>query len=99
MGKGKIIAGFVLGIIGIVFGILSGYFSIVGLPVAIVGLVLSVIGMKQEKASRGSFGGLGIAALVIGIVAVVFTTIAFFTCGLCIICASGTASSILHSLK
>ncbi len=89
MGKGKIIAGFVLGIIGIVFGILSGYFSIVGLPVAIVGLVLSVAGGKEAR-NAGEKSGLAVAGLVLGIIAVVFTAIAFFTCGLCIICATAS---------
>lgn len=94
MGKGKIVAGFVLGIIGIVFGILSGYFSIIGLPVAIIGLILSVSGGKAAKAETGRSGGLAVAGLVLGIIAVVFTGIAFFTCGLCIICASGAVGAL-----
>lgn len=91
MGKGKAIAGFVLSIVGVVFGILSGYFSLVGLPVAIVGLVLSVNGGKQLRANSQP-AGLATAGLVIGIIAVVFTGIAFFTCGLCAICAGGLAA-------
>lgn len=93
MGKGKSIAGFVLGIVGIVFGILSGWFSIIGLPVAIVGLVLSIQGGKAAKAETGKAGGIATAGLVLGIIAVVFTGIAFFTCGLCVICAAGMADS------
>ena len=93
MGKGKAVAGMVLGIIGIVFGLLSGWFSLIGLPVAIVGLVLSVQGGKQLKA-EGQPSGIATAGLVLGIIAVVFTAIAFFTCGICIICAAGTASSV-----
>ncbi len=87
-GKGQIIAGFVLGIIGIVFGILNGYFSIIGLPVAIIGLVLSVTGGKKAKVA-GQPSGFATAGLVIGIIAVVFTAIAFFTCGICVLCATG----------
>ncbi len=86
-GKGSAVAGFVLGIIGIVFGILSGYLSLLGLPVAITGLVLSVNGGKKLKAA-GLPSGIATAGLVLGIIAVVFTAIAFFTCGLCIICAT-----------
>ena len=86
MGKGKAVAGMVLGIIGVVCGVLSGYLSLIGLPVAIVGLVLSVIGGKQLKAS-GQPSGVATAGLVLGIIAVVFTAIAFFTCGICIILA------------
>lgn len=93
MGKGKAIAGLVLGIVGVVFGILSGYFSLVGLPVAIVGLVLSVSGGKQLRANNMP-SGIATAGLVLGIIAVVFTAIAFFTCGLCIICATGTSSGL-----
>lgn len=93
MGKGKIVAGFVMGIVGIVFGLLSGVFSIVGLPVAVVGLILSVSGGKAAKAA-GQPSGLATAGLVLGIIAVVFTAIAFFTCGICILCAAGTSASI-----
>ena len=93
MGKGKAVAGMVLGIIGVVCGVLSGYLSLIGLPVAIVGLVLSVIGGKQLKAS-GQPSGIATAGLVLGIIAVVFTAIAFFTCGICIICAASTTSAV-----
>ncbi len=93
MGKGKAIAGLVLGIIGIVCGLLSGYLSLIGLPIAIVGLVLSVSGRKALKANNLP-AGIGTAGLVLGIIAVVFTAIAFFTCGLCIICAAGAAGSL-----
>ncbi len=94
MGKGKAIAGLVLGIVGIVFGILSGYFSLVGLPVAIVGLVLSVSGRKNLIDS-GESAGLGTAGMVLGIIAVVFTAIAFFTCGICILCAASAVNSMV----
>ncbi len=90
-GKGKAIAGMILGIIGIVFGVLSGCFSLVGLPVSIVGLVLSVSGRKA-LVKNGLPAGIGTAGLVLGIIAVVFTAIAFFTCGICIICATGIAA-------
>lgn len=94
MGKGQSIAGLVLGIVGIVCGVLSGWFSIIGLPIAIVGLILSVAGGKKAKAETGKSGGIATAGLVLGIIAVVFTAIAFFTCGLCIICATGAVASL-----
>lgn len=94
MGKGKAAAGLILGIIGIVFGILSGYFSIIGLPVAVVGLCLSVSARKQLTANNLPTG-LATGGLVVGIVAVVFTAIAFFTCGICIVCATSAGSSLL----
>ena len=52
MGKGKAIAGFVLGIVGIVFALLGTWFSIIGLPIAITGLCLSVAGGKALKANN-----------------------------------------------
>ncbi|MGN1096204.1 MAG: hypothetical protein ACI4QR_07415 [Eubacteriales bacterium] len=91
MGKGKVIAGFVLGIVGIVFGFLNGWFSLVALPISIVGLVLSISGGKQLKAAGGK-SGLATAGLVLGIIAVVISAITFFTCGLCIICAGAVGS-------
>ena len=97
MGKGQTIAGFVLGIVGIVCGILSGYLSLIGLPVAIVGLILSVQGGKKLRAA-GQPAGMATAGLVLGIIAVVFTAIAFFTCGICIICAGTTANALESSL-
>lgn len=93
MGKGKAIAGLVLGIVGIVCGLLSGYLSLIGLPIAIVGLVLSVKGGKQLRADNQPTG-LATAGLVLGIIAVVFTAIAFFTCGLCIICVTASSSLV-----
>lgn len=93
MGKGQSIAGFVMGIVGIVFSILSGWFSVLGLPIAIVGLVLSVSGGKKLRANNLPTG-ISTAGLVLGIVATVFATIAFFTCGLCVICATGTVAGI-----
>lgn len=93
MGKGQSIAGLVLGIVGIVFGVLNGWFSIIGLPVAIVGLILSVVGGKKLRRNEQP-AGIATAGLVLGIIAVVFTAIAFFTCGLCIICAAGLEAGI-----
>ena len=92
MGKGKTIAGFVLSIVGVVCGVLSGYLSLIGLPVSVVGLVLAIVGGKQLKAA-GQPTDLATAGLVIGIVATVFSTIAFFTCGLCIICGTAIGAS------
>lgn len=93
MGKGKAIAGMILGIVGIVCGVLSGWLSLIGLPVAVVGLCLSVSGGKQLKEANQP-AGVATAGLVLGIIAVVFTAIAFFTCGVCILCAAGAASSL-----
>ena len=97
MGKGQTIAGFVLGIVGIVFGILSGWFSVIGLPVSVVGLVFAVIGGKKLRANEQPTG-LATAGLVLGIIAVVFTAIAFFTCGLCVICATATVGGLGSAL-
>ena len=85
--KGKAIAGLVLGIVGIVFSFLGAWFSVIALPIAIVGLVLSVMG-KKTLAAAGQPTGLGTAGLVLGIIAVVFSAISFFTCGICTICVA-----------
>ena len=103
--KGKVIAGFVLGIVAIVLGLLGGWASVISLPAAIVGLVLSVMGGKELQAA-GEKSGLQTAGFVIGIVAVVLTAISFVTCGLCTICvtaaandAGKTAEEFLKGLK
>ena len=93
MGKGFAITGFVLSIVGTVFGFLSGIFSIIGLPVAITGLVLAVIGGKKLAANEQP-KGIATAGLVLGIISVVLTGISFFTCGLCILCATGSAAGL-----
>ncbi len=93
MGKGKAIAGFVLGIVGIVLGFLNGYFSIVALPVSIVGLCLAVAGGKQLRANEQP-RGIATAALVLGIIATVISAITFFTCGICILCVGAAAASL-----
>ena len=85
----KAVVGFVLTILGVVFafGPISAWLCVIALPVAIVGLCLSVSARKAMKAA-GQSAGLATAGLVIGIIAVVFAAISFFTCGLCVICAS-----------
>ena len=97
--KGKAIAGLVLSIVALVIG-WWGILAFVGLPMAIVGLVLSVSGGKQLKAA-GQPSGIATAGLVIGIIAVVLTGIAFFTCGLCVLCieaADGAVKSEFDSI-
>ena len=91
--KGQAIAGMTLGIIGIVFGILGSIFSILGLPISIVGLVLSVTG-RGKLIAAGQPSGIGTAGLVLGIIAVVFSGIAFFTCGICTLCVAGAAGGL-----
>ena len=88
IGKGKAIAGLVLGIVGIVLAFLGTYFSIASLPVSIVGLCLSVVGGKQLRANNTP-SGIATAGLVLGIIAVVFSAIMFFTCGICTILLAG----------
>jgi hypothetical protein len=88
--KGKAVAGLVLSIVGLVLSFLGTFFSIAALPVSIVGLVLAVSG-KKALASAGQPAGIGTAGMVLGIIAVVFSAIFFFTCGLCTICAVAAA--------
>ena len=96
--KGKATAGLVLGIVGLVFSFIGGWFSILALPMAIVGLVLSVSG-KKALAAAGQPAGLGTAGLVIGIIAVVFSGIFFFTCGVCVVCVEAAGDAALDELE
>ena len=89
--KGKAIAGLVLGIVGLVFSFCGTWFSIIALPIAIVGLILSIVGRKQLVAA-GSPAGIGTAALIVSIIAVVFAVIFFFTCGVCTLAVIGAAN-------
>lgn len=89
MGKGLTIAGFVCSIVGLVLSWFGTYFSIAALPVSIVGLVLSVVGGKKLRAENGSTG-LATAGMVVGIIAVVFSAIFFFTCGICMLVAANS---------
>ena len=84
-GKAFAIAGFVCAIVGLVIGFFGTYFSIVSLPLSVTGLVLSVIGRKK-CAEEGLPTGMATAGFVIGIIATVFSTIFFFTCGICTLC-------------
>ena len=93
MGKGKAIAGFVLSLLGVVFGLMNGIFSIVGLPISVIGLSLAVSGGKELKRNDQP-SGIATAGLVLGIIAVVFTTITFFTCGICVLCAGAGLASL-----
>lgn len=96
--KGKAIAGLVLGIVGLVFSFLGTWFSVIALPIAIVGLVLSVMGKKALTAA-GQPAGIGTAGLVLGIIAVVFSAIFFFTCGICTICVATGEGLVENALE
>ncbi len=84
MGKSQSVAGFVVSLVGLVLSFLGGIFSIIALPASIVGLVLAVNGGKKYKAN-GEKSGLATAGMVIGIIAVLFSAIFFFTCGICVL--------------
>lgn len=92
--KGQAIAGLVLGIVGIVFSFFGTIFSILALPISVVGLVLAVMGGKKLKAA-GQPAGIATAGLVLGIIAVVFSGIMFFTCGICTLCVASGAAGLL----
>lgn len=92
MGKGKVIAGFVLGIIGLLMGF-GFLISILALPVSVIGLILSVSGGKQLRGA-GVRSGMATASLVISIIATSFSAITFFTCGICILWTAARAADI-----
>ena len=94
-GKGLAVAGLVLSIVGLVFSFLGTWFSIIALPVSIVGLVLAVMGGKKLKAV-GAPAGIATAGLVLNIIAVVFSAIFFFTCGICTLCVAAKVNDTLN---
>lgn len=97
-GKGKQVAGLVLGIISLVF-YWAPYFNIVTLILGIVGIVLSVKG-KKASAAVGAPTGAGTAGLVLSIIGVVLSGIGVFTCTLCAgaLCAAEDAIYDAYSL-
>ncbi|MBQ9770043.1 MAG: hypothetical protein IJW27_07545 [Clostridia bacterium] len=97
-GKGLAVAGLVLSIVGLVFSFLGGWFSVLALPLSIVGLVLAVVGGKKLKAV-GAPAGIATAGLVLGIIAVVFSAIFFFTCGICTLCVAAKLNEGLNDLN
>lgn len=98
MGKNSAIAGLVLSIVGLVISFFGTWFSVIALPVAIVGLVLAISGGKKLR-EEGAPSGIATAGLVVGIIAVVFSAIFFFTCGLCTICVASGANQINDALN
>ncbi len=90
------IAGLIISIVGLVLSFCGGWFSIVSLPVSVVGLILAIIGGKQLRAA-GQPTGVATAALVLGIIAVVFSGIFFFTCGICLLCVTNEINNALGS--
>ena len=89
MGKGQAIAGFVLAIVGTVLSFFGAIGSFLALPISVVGLVLAIIGGKKLKENQQS-RGFATAGLVIGIIAVALSSISFLTCGICVLCATGS---------
>ncbi len=72
-GQGQAAAGFVLSLVGLVVSFWSSLYWFISLPSAIVGLCLSVVGGKQLTES-GQKKGLATAGLVLGIIAIVFSS-------------------------
>ena len=101
MGRNYTIAGFACGTVGLVFAVISGVLPVLALfslPLAIVGLVLSIKGGKELQANNMP-KGLATAGLVVGIVATALGAIAFFTCGLCVICAVSAEKAAENALR
>ncbi len=84
------VAGLILAILGLISGCIGfavPILSIIGLPIALVGLILSCVARKKQA------NGLSTAGLVVGIIAVVFTAVTFFTCGICVLCIATAAAA------
>ena len=93
-----IIAGFICGLVALVLPFFFvGWMTLIPLALAVAGLVLSVVGGKKVKAAGGK-SGLATAGLVIGIIATVWASIAFVSCGLCVICAGKSLKQVAGAL-
>ena len=86
-GKGKAIAGLVLGILA-VSSTWIPFIGILGLVMGIVGLVLAA-GAKKD----GLVGGLQTAAFVLALIGVILGGILFFACSIPAACLVCTAAS------
>jgi len=91
MGKGLAVTGLVLGILALII-CWFGVFSFVALPIAIVALILAIVGGKKMKANSLPTG-MATAALVVSIIAVVISGVAFVSCGICTIILADAANS------
>ena len=84
-GNGMAIASLVLGIISILF-FWTSIFAIIFMVTSIIGIVLGVLSRKKNSLA-GFPTGLGTAGLVLNIIALIFTSLSFIFCGICITCA------------
>lgn len=93
-GKGYSIAGLVLGIIS---SVLAWFYiiNIISLVCGIVGIILAVKG-KKLAVEASAPTGLGIAGLVLSIIGTCLAGIGFFSCTLCVACASTTTAGLLN---
>lgn len=92
MGKGLKIPALVLGIVCLVLGWFS-ICSLFTLPMAIAALVLACVGNKKGK------DGLGTAAFVVSLIALILNALLFFTCGLCSLCVICEAKQAANGLN
>ncbi len=96
-GKGFCIASLVLGISA---AILAWFYlvNIAALVLGITGIVLASVG-KKKAVAVGASAGMGTAGLVLSIIGTVLAGIGFFSCTLCVLCASGCAGATYDGLK
>lgn len=86
------ITGLVFGILGVLLffiGFATGFTWIVGIIFAIIGVTLAALGVKKDGKT-----GVGIAGLVLSIIALVFNVIMFFACALPLLLVVGAAASM-----
>lgn len=83
-GQGLAIASLVIGIVSILFS-WSSFFAIIFMVTSVVGIVLAT-SAKKKNAEVGLPAGMAMAALVVNIVALVFSSIGFLACGVCVGC-------------
>ena len=92
MGTSGALFGLILGLAGLVMSFFTGWAAVIALPLTIIALVLTVSGRKALVAAKQPTG-IATIGITIGIIALVFSTISFFTCGLCQICSNAAKNS------
>lgn len=105
-GKDKAIPALVCGIVSVAFGVIFNWFlsviPVVGIFTCFIGVTLGVVSLVMSISARKmvppGVGGMATAALVLGIVGIVFSAIQLFTCGIGMTCAMCTINRTVNSI-
>ncbi len=91
------VAALVLSILALIGSILS-FLPIVGylaVPFAIIAIILGAVAMKKQPEKKG----MAVAALVMGIIALVLGSILLIACVVCVSCAAGAVDGVVDAVN